>query len=143
MLPAAAPIALWNARSFEPGSPLLEVSPEDYLRSGEAVGMPVPEFTPRRLRATRTAMAERPCWEAQIPLEPLARAPWPKAVVNGAWDRAHPEYRRSAGEALLACGTFIAERIGARSVLVPGTDHFPHRDRADLVNALLRETWEG
>jgi len=132
-----------NRRAFEPGSPALDVSPEDYLRSGAAIGMPVPEFTPRRLRATRTAMAERPCWEAEIPLEPLARAPWPKIVVNGTWGRAHPEYRRSTGEALLACGTFIAERIGARSVLVPGTDHFPHRDRADLVNALLRETWTG
>lgn len=131
-----------NRRAFEPGSPALPVSPEDYLRSGAAFGMPVPEFTPRRLRATRTAMAERPCWEAEIPLEPLARAPWPKLVVNGGWDRAHPEYRQYVGDALLACGRFIAPRIGARSVLVPGTDHFPHRDRPDLVNALLRETWE-
>jgi len=78
---------------------------------------------------------------ARIPLEPLAKASWPKAVVNGSWDEAHPEYRRHVGEALLACGTFIAGRIGARSVLVPGTDHFPHRDRPDLVNALLRRIW--
>lgn len=132
-----------NRAAYASGSAALDVTPEEYLSSGAAFGFPVPEFTPRRLRATRTAMAERPCWEAQIPLEPLARAPWPKRVVNGTWTHAHPGYRDAVGEALLACGTFIAARIGAERVLVPGTDHFPHRDGAELVNALLRDTWTG
>lgn len=105
------------------------------------LGFPVPEFTERRLRATRTAMAERPCWEAQIDLEPLAQAPFPKVVVTGEWDQAHPAYRASAGDALVACGSFVADRIGGRLVQVPGADHFPHRDRSDIVNALLREVW--
>jgi pimeloyl-ACP methyl ester carboxylesterase len=86
-------------------------------------------------------MAERPCWEAQIDLTPVARAPFPKVVVTGEWDRAHPAYRAATGDALVACGSFVAERIGARLIQVPGADHFPHRDRSDVVNALLREVW--
>ena len=117
------------------------ISAEDYLRSSADLGLPVPEFTHRRLRATRTALAERPCWEALIPLASVAASSWTKVVVNGAWDRANAEYRRVVGEALIACGSFIADRIGARLVRVPGTDHFPHRDDPDLVNALLRDIW--
>ncbi|HEY1489081.1 MAG TPA: alpha/beta hydrolase [Micromonosporaceae bacterium] len=132
---------LESNRRMRAGAAERSMSAEDYLRSSADLGLPVPEFTPRRLRATRTAMAERPCWEALIPLAPLAAAPWPTIVVNGAWDRAHPGYRGAVGDALMACGAFIADRIGARSVRVPGTDHFPHRDRPELVNALLRDLW--
>jgi pimeloyl-ACP methyl ester carboxylesterase len=131
-----------NREAFASGGPA-NITPEEYLRAGAEFGFPVPEFTERRLRATRTALSERPCWEAEIPLEPLARAPWPKLVVNGTWTSAHPGYRAAVGEALLACGAFIAAHIGARRVLVPDTDHFPHRDRADIVNTLLLETWTG
>lgn len=127
---------------FADGAPFRGMSAQDYLRSGAELGFPVPEFTERRLRATRTAMAERPCWEAQIDLKPLARAPFPKVVVTGKWDQAHLAYRASTGDALVACGSFVAERIGARLVQVPGADHFPHRDRPNIVNALLREVWD-
>jgi pimeloyl-ACP methyl ester carboxylesterase len=137
---AAALAANRAAFSTDP-SMTQRISPEDYLRSGEAFGLPVPAFTERRLRATRTAMAERPCWEAEIPLAPLADAPYPKAVITGDWQAAHQAYRAAVGEALLAAGAFIADRIGARHHPVPGTDHFPHRDRSDLVNELLRGVW--
>jgi pimeloyl-ACP methyl ester carboxylesterase len=130
-----------NRAMFTDGSPFRGMSAEDYLRSGAELGFPVPELTERRLRATRTAMAERPCWEAQIDVEPIARAPFPKVVITGTWDRAHPAYRASTGDALVACGAFVAGQVGARLVQVPGTDHFPHRDRPSLVNALLREVW--
>ena len=43
--------------------------------------------------------------------------------------------------ALLATGAFVAEGIGARHHAVAGTDHFPHRDRPDAVNELLRVIW--
>jgi pimeloyl-ACP methyl ester carboxylesterase len=76
-------------------------------------------------------------------LAPLAAARFSKVVVTGAWDQANPRYREAAGETLMACGAFVAEKIGARLVRVPGADHFPHRDRDELVNALLRETWRG
>lgn len=119
-----------------------DMSPEAYLTaSTEPYGMPVPGFTPAMLRATRTAMRERPCWDAELSLEPLAAGPYPKVVVNGTWETAHPEYRAFTGEALAACGEFVAARIGAAHVRIKGADHFPHRDRADEVNRLLADTW--
>jgi pimeloyl-ACP methyl ester carboxylesterase len=62
-------------------------------------------------------------------------------VINGTWNTAHPEYRRACGEALMACGEYIAERIGAELVRVPDADHLPHRDRPEQVNACLRNIW--
>ncbi|MFI0908752.1 alpha/beta fold hydrolase [Streptomyces sioyaensis] len=119
-----------------------EMSPEEYLRaSTEPYGMPVPEATPKVLRGVRSAMRERPAWDARLPLEPLAAAPWPKYVINGTWETAHPSYREFVGEALMACGDHIADRIGAEKVRVGGTDHYPHRDAAAMVNDLLRKVW--
>lgn len=118
------------------------MSPEEYLRySTEGYGLPLPEFTPHLLRAAASAMTERPVWDAEIPLAPLARAYFPKLVVNGTWETAHPEYRAFIGEAMAACGEFIADRIGARLVRIPGADHSPHRDRPEAVNSLLAEAW--
>ncbi|MCF3964870.1 alpha/beta fold hydrolase [Streptomyces fuscigenes] len=120
------------------------MSPEEFLRhSTEEYGLPLPELTPGMLRATASAMGERPAWDADIPLAALGRAGWPKLVVNGTWESAHPGYRAFSGEALMACGAFVAERIGARHVRVPGCDHSPHRDRPGAVNRLLAGLWSG
>ncbi|WP_255162841.1 alpha/beta fold hydrolase [Rhodococcus gordoniae] len=60
-----------------------ELTAEDYLRlTTESVGMPPAEATPERLCAASTSMRERPCWDATIPFEPIAAAPWPKLVVG-------------------------------------------------------------
>jgi pimeloyl-ACP methyl ester carboxylesterase len=131
-----------NRAMFADGSPFRAMSAEEYLRSGEELGYPVPEFTDRRLRATRTAMSERPCWEAQIDLEPLAAASFPKVVVTGTWEDAPAAYRESAGDALIACGAFIADQIGARLVRVPGAGHLAHQEQAAFVNNLLRDVWQ-
>lgn len=141
-VPVVAASLAANRAAFSSDPPITQrMSPEDYLRSGAAFGLPVPEFTERRLRATRTAMAERPSWEAEIPLRPLAEAAYPKAVITGDWQDANPAYRAAVGEALLATGVFIAEGIGARHWSVAGADHSPHRDRAGVVNGLLRDLW--
>ena len=59
-----------------------EMSPEEWLRaSTEAVGVAPLEPTPARLRAAATAMRERPCWDAVVPIEQLAAARWPKLVI--------------------------------------------------------------
>ena len=62
-------------------------SPEDYLRGFlPLVGSPfeVPDELPRALeQGTRAAMVERPPWEAEIPLDELAAAPFRKLVVSG------------------------------------------------------------
>ncbi|WP_407548762.1 alpha/beta hydrolase [Streptomyces sp. Pv4-95] len=120
-----------------------ESSPADFLRRAtEPYGLPVPRPTPRLLRAARSAMRERPAWDAQIPLGPLAKAGMPKVVINGSWEEAHPDYRDFTGAALAACGEYLADAIGARHVRVQGADHTPHQDRPDAVNAVLTRMWQ-
>lgn len=112
----------------------------EYLRlSTEGLGMPMPDPTPARLRAVRTSLRERPVWEADPPLAPLAAAPWPKLVVSGTWEDAPELYRRYSGEPLLACAEAVADRIGARRLRVPG--YYPHTQHPAEVNAALRELW--
>ena len=66
--------------------------PEAFLRTFlAAVGSSLPrgEFSPALLQGARTLMVERNPWTADIPLEALARAPFPKLVVSGAH---HPAF---------------------------------------------------
>ncbi|CAM3270413.1 alpha/beta fold hydrolase [Tsukamurella hominis] len=121
-----------------PGPP--DLDPAEFLRlSTEGMGMAMPEPTRQRLRAVSTSMRERPVWEADPPLEPLAAAPWPALVVTGTWDDAPAEYRRYAGEPLLACAEAVAERIGARRLRVPG--YYPHTQHPAEVNGAVRRLW--
>ncbi|MFC6088506.1 alpha/beta fold hydrolase [Saccharothrix lopnurensis] len=130
--------ALARARAATAAMP--DLTPEDYLRlSTDAVGLPAPEPTPRRLRAARATMGERPCWDADVPLEPLAAAGWPVLVVLGDWTGAPARYRRLAGEPLIAAGGEIAWRVGAELLTVPG--YYPHVQRAEQVNAALEALW--
>lgn len=114
----------------------------EFLRmSTEHIGLPVPDPTPRRLRAARSAMLERPCWEAAVPVEPLAAATWPKLIITGTWEDAAPLYREYGGEPIMACARVAAERIGATLLRVPGASHWPHAERPESVNAALRDLW--
>jgi pimeloyl-ACP methyl ester carboxylesterase len=133
--------ALARIRAFV-GRTAPAMSPEEFLTaSTEPYGLPVPELTPERLRATRTAMRERPCWDAEVPLAALATATYPKAVLNGTWEAAHPAYREFVGDAMAACGETLAHAIHAGHIPVPETDHFPHRDHPTLVNDVLADIW--
>jgi pimeloyl-ACP methyl ester carboxylesterase len=119
-----------------------DMTPEHFLTvSTEPYGLPVPEFSPQRLQATGTAMRERIAWEADVPLAPLAAAPFPKLVLNGTWDTADPALRAFNGDAMAACGHTVAALIGARHIAVPNTAHDPHRDRPAEVNSLLTTFW--
>jgi pimeloyl-ACP methyl ester carboxylesterase len=136
---AAALQRLREAVASIPADP----SPANYLRlSAEAIGTALPELTSDRLRAARTALLERPSWEAEIPLEPLASASWPKLVITGTWDAAAREYRAWVGEAMMVCGATVAERIGGTLLRVPGAAHEPHCEQAALVNTALRNLWQ-
>ena len=120
-----------------------DASPANYLRlSAEAMGLPLPEVTSDHLRAARTALRERPSWDAEIPVDPLASASWPKLVITGTWDAASPEYRAWVGEAMMTCGGIVADRIGGILLRVAGAAHEPHREQAALVNAALRDVWD-
>ncbi|MGW8558030.1 alpha/beta fold hydrolase [Streptomyces tubercidicus] len=131
--------ALERARAATAELPA-DFSPEGFLRaSTEALGMAAPEPTPERLRAAASSMAERPCWDAEIALEPLAAAPWPKLLISGDWAGAPALYKEYAGEPLVACAEFLAEELGADHLVVPG--YYPHTQQPGAVNTALRELW--
>lgn len=90
--------------------------PVEYLRGFLAIvgsGMQLPDPLPPGLeRGARAAMAERPPWEAQIPLDELAAAPFPKLVVSGAHNPAFD----------VVCDV-LEERLGAERAVLPGAGH--------------------
>ena len=93
--------------------------PGEYLRGFLAlVGSSTPpgNFTPQLLQGARTLMAERSPAEAEIPLDELARAPFPKLVVSGG--------HSPAFEALC---DLLAERLGAERAVLPGAGHSVQR----------------
>ncbi|MEU3454591.1 alpha/beta hydrolase [Micromonospora sp. NPDC006766] len=116
---------------------------EDYLRASYGAGDErVPEPREFALRAARTAMRERPCWEADVPVNALRPTSYPKMVLAGTWETAPADYRSTTGDALVATAGVIAERIDARFHQIAGADHAPHQQRPDEVNRLLLDLWE-
>ncbi|MDI2028632.1 alpha/beta hydrolase [Saccharopolyspora sp. TS4A08] len=118
-----------------------EIPDEDLVRLNyESVGFPAPDATPELVRATRTALNELPTWEAPIPVEDLSRVK-PALVITGTWDVAPQAYRDNGGEPIMECARVTAQRIGAELLRVPGASHWPHSQRADVVNDKLRGFW--
>ena len=90
--------------------------PADYLRGflaivGSATRLPDP-LSPELEQGARAAMVERSPAEAEIPLDELAAAPFPKLVVSGA--------HHSAFDAV--CDV-LEERLGAERAVLPGAGH--------------------
>jgi len=117
------------------------MSAESYLPSAFGAEA-IPEPRHFALRAARTAMRERSCWEADLPVAALAAHDYPKVVLAGAWDTASADYRSRTGEALIATAQLIARRIGGRFHQIPRADHMPHQQNPDDVNRLLVDLWE-
>ena len=93
--------------------------PGEFLRGFlSLVGSSTPpgNFTPELLQGARTLMVERSPAEAVIPLDELARAPFPKLVVSGG--------HSTAFEAL--CDV-LEERLGAERAVLPGAGHSVQR----------------
>ncbi|HEY2939642.1 MAG TPA: alpha/beta fold hydrolase [Gaiellaceae bacterium] len=90
--------------------------PAEYLRGFLAIvgsGMALPDLLPPGLeQGARAAMAERPPWEAEIPLDELAAAPFPKLVVSGAHNAAFD-----------AVCDVLEKRLGAERAVLPGAGH--------------------
>jgi len=90
--------------------------PADYLRGflacvGSATRLPDP-LPPELEQGARAAMVERPPWEAEIPLDALAAAPFPKLVISGAHNAAFD-----------AVCDVLEERLGAERAVLPGAGH--------------------
>ncbi|HEY6150339.1 MAG TPA: alpha/beta hydrolase [Gaiellaceae bacterium] len=91
-------------------------APSDYLhgfleRVGSEVRLPEP-LPPELEQGARAGRAERPPWEAVIPLDRLAAAPFPKLVVSGAH---HPAFD--------AVCDVLEERLDAERAVLPGAGH--------------------
>ena len=90
--------------------------PGEFLRIFRA-GLNSAHETPERLpswleRGARHAASERPPWEADVPLDVLAAAPFPKLVISGG----HSSVFESV------CDT-LADRIAGVRAIVPGRGH--------------------
>lgn len=89
--------------------------PGEFLRGFFGlVGTSTPpgNFTPELLQGARTLMVERPPSEAVIPLDELARAPFPKLVVSG-----------GHSVAFEAVCDILTERLGAERAVLAGAGH--------------------
>jgi pimeloyl-ACP methyl ester carboxylesterase len=104
--------------------------PGEFLRGFfDLVGTATPpgDFNEALLQGARTLMVERPPSEAEIPLDELARAPFPKLVVSGG--------HSAAFEAL--CDV-LEERLGAERAVLPGAGHSIQR-LGEPFNELLAD----
>jgi pimeloyl-ACP methyl ester carboxylesterase len=70
------------------------------------------ELAPEVEQVIRATMAERPPWEAQIPLAELAATAFPKLVISGAHDPAFD-----------AVCDVLQEHLGAERAVLPGAGH--------------------
>jgi len=106
--------------------------PEAFLRGFLAfVGstyVPPSPLPPEVEQGARMLIAERGPWEADIPLDALARAAFPKLVVSGG----HQEAYEAIGDAL-------AEGIGAERLVLPGYGHTAqmHPDFNELLGEFV------
>jgi len=125
-LTISEPPAFWVARGDPEADRLVSeletffaagpYEPADYLRGflaivGSSMSLPDP-LPPALEQGARAAMAERPPWEAQIPLDELAAARFPKLVVSGAHSPAFD-----------AVCDVLENRLGAERVVLPGAGH--------------------
>jgi pimeloyl-ACP methyl ester carboxylesterase len=93
-----------------------DLEPEAFLRAfvtrvGSQMSAPSP-LPPEVEASVRAMMVERPPWEAQIPFEALAAAPFPKLVVSGGHSPAFD-----------AVCDVLEERLEAARAVLPGAGH--------------------
>ncbi len=105
------------------------MSEEEYLHGflaswGLELG-PRPTLNDVARRSVRRSMDERPPAEARVPLDELARAPFPVLVVRGGWDAVPATARDLGGRAFIAVCDVLVARLGAELAVFPGAAHQP------------------
>jgi pimeloyl-ACP methyl ester carboxylesterase len=107
-----------------------EIAPREFValfRAGAHSARDTPDQLPDWLeRGAHLVMAERPPWEAEVPLDTLADAAFPTLVISG---NHSPAFE-------VVCDV-IAERLGAERAHIPGQGHTipqtgtPYNDRLE------------
>ena len=82
-------------------------------------------LSPELERGARLLRVERPPWEAEIPLDALAAAPFPKLVVSGGHDAAFD-----------AVCDVLEQRLRAERAVIPGAGHSVQRTGAPFNERL-------
>lgn len=93
------------------------------------------------LRAAESSWHERSPAEAEVPVEDLTRAPFPKLVIRGAWDEAPPAARETAGAAFHAVCDVLEDRLRAGRAVFRGVAHRPHK-LGEPFNERIAAFWE-
>jgi len=117
--------------------------PDEYRhRFLQGFGFPAPkdEIEGPALAAATTSWHERPPAEAEIPLAELARAPFPKLIIRGAWDKAPPSAQERAGELFARICDILVRELNAESATFPGVAHNPQL-LGEPFNERLRRFW--
>jgi pimeloyl-ACP methyl ester carboxylesterase len=120
------------------------IDAQDYVRRFYAAfGLPTPKapFEGEAVRAAASSWHERPPWEAEIDLDRLRAAPFPKLVVRGAWDMAPPEAQAIGRRAFHAVCDVLVDKLDAESATIPGVAHSVQRV-GEPFNERLRAFWE-
>jgi pimeloyl-ACP methyl ester carboxylesterase len=117
---------------------------EEYLRGflgawGFDLG-PGPTLNEVARRSVRRSIGERTPLEARIPLDELARAPFPVLVVRGGWDAVPAAAREIGGRAFMAVCDVLVRRLGAELAVFPGAAHQPQL-LGEPFNRRIAEFW--
>jgi pimeloyl-ACP methyl ester carboxylesterase len=100
-----------------------------------------PKLTSDGVRAAETTMTERPPWEAEIPLDALARAGRPALIVSGRWDNLAAGEQALGRRAFGAVCETLTGALGARRVIIDGWAHGCQYS-GEPFNGALRSFWE-
>jgi pimeloyl-ACP methyl ester carboxylesterase len=125
-------------RLFREGSVLEDELFLQLFRSGAGSAYTTPEQLPEELRrGVELLRAERPSWEAEIPVERLAAAPFPILVVSG-----------GHSPAFEAVCDALAEVVAAERAVIPGRGHTvpstgdPYNERLEAFLTAAESSFE-
>ncbi|MGH2966806.1 MAG: alpha/beta fold hydrolase [Solirubrobacterales bacterium] len=100
-----------------------------------------PKLTQEGIRAAATTMSERPPWEAEIPLDELARAGCPTLIVSGRWDNLAAGDQALGRRAFGAVCDTLTRSLDARRLIIDGWAHGCQYS-GEPFNGALRSFWE-